>query len=190
MRRLTTAAAVLVLAGVGLTGTAGTAGAATAQATPTATDACQTGWGSTTKKATGNDYKPLKNIRTGSNTCYDRMVFELNSASTGLGYHVGYVDAFHQDGSGDPIPVNGGAILQVYVSAPSYDPATGKASYPGKAGQTLPGVDITGYKTFKDTKYGASFEGQTQVAIGTRAKLPFRVERSGDKLIVDVAHTW
>ncbi|XXC92426.1 hypothetical protein ACLLJJ_01895 [Streptomyces sp. A5-4] len=58
------------------------------------------------------------------------------------------------------------------------------------AGQSLPGVNLTGYKTFKDTKFGASFEGQTQIGLGVRARLPFRVLQSGDKLTVDVAHTW
>ncbi|MEU2157306.1 hypothetical protein ABZ532_20195 [Streptomyces sp. NPDC019396] len=118
------------------------------------------------------------------------MVFDISGAKAKLGYHVGYVDAFHQDGSGEPIPVGGGAILQVFVSAPSYDPENMRPTYPGKAGKPLPGVDLTGYRTFKDTKFGASFEGQTQIGLGVRARLPFRVLQSGDKLIVDVAHTW
>ncbi|MBZ4318857.1 AMIN-like domain-containing (lipo)protein [Streptomyces huiliensis] len=190
MRRLTTAAAVLVLAGAGLMGTIGTADAATtAPAAPGTTAACSTAWGSGDKSATGSGYKPLKNIRTGSNECYDRLVFDLGGSSK-TGFRVGYVDAFHQDGSGDLIPVKGGAILQVYLNAPSYDPNTGTPTYPGHGRQPLPGVDLTGYRTFQDTKFGASFEGQTQVAVGVRARLPFRVEQSGDKLIVDVAHSW
>ncbi|MEU9012738.1 hypothetical protein AB0D12_23845 [Streptomyces sp. NPDC048479] len=191
MRRLTTAAAALALAGAGLVATAGVAGAATGQVGKAASaTACSTVWGSGGKSATDSDSRPLKNIKTSQNTCYDRMVFDISGATGKLGYHVGYVDKFHQDGSGEQIPVNGGAILQVYVSAPSYDPATGRQTYAGKAGQPLPGVNITGYKTFKDTKFGASFEGQTQVGLGVRAKLPFRVLQSGDQLIVDVAHTW
>ncbi|MCX4821322.1 hypothetical protein OG883_15680 [Streptomyces sp. NBC_01142] len=191
MRRLTTAAAALALAGAGLVGTAGVAGAATGQVGKAASaSACSTAWGSGGKSATDTDSRPLKNIKTSQNTCYDRMVFDVSGVTGKLGYHVGYVDKFHQDGSGDLIPVTGGAILQVYVSAPSYDPATGKPTYAGKAAKALPGVNITGYKTFKDTKFGASFEGQTQVGVGVRAKLPFRVLQSGDQLIVDVAHTW
>ncbi|WP_349362020.1 hypothetical protein [Streptomyces sp. H27-C3] len=76
------------------------------------------------------------------------------------------------------------------MNAPSFDTATGKPSYAGRAGQPLPGVNLTGYKTFKDTKFGASFEGQTQIGLGVRARLPFRVLQSGDKLMVDVAHAW
>lgn len=191
MRRLTTAAAALVLAGAGLAGTAGTAGATTGQADrSTAATACSTVWGSGDKTARDSDSQPLKNITTGRHACYDRMVFDVSGAKGKLGHHVGYVKAFHQDGSGDRIPVGGGAILQIYVNAPSYSPATGKPTYAGKAGQPLPGVNITGYKTFKDTRFGASFEGQTQVGLGVRAKLPFRVLQVGDRLVVDVAHTW
>ncbi|WP_328403628.1 hypothetical protein OHS70_33230 [Streptomyces sp. NBC_00390] len=191
MRKLGTTAAALLLAGAGLVGTAGTAGATTGHTNKGASaEACSTAWGSGVKSATDTDSKPLRNITTSSNTCYDRMVFDVKGVSGKIGYHVGYVPAFHQDGSGEQIPVKGGAILEIFVSAPSYDPATSKPTYSGKAAQPLPGVKITGYKTFKDTKFGASFEGQTQVGLGVRAKLPFRVLQSGDKLMVDVAHTW
>ncbi|MGW7364140.1 AMIN-like domain-containing (lipo)protein [Streptomyces sp. NPDC054841] len=190
MRKLGTAAAALLVAGAGLVATAGTAGAATGPVdkAPSA-EACSTAWGSGTKSATDSDTKPLRNITTSQSTCYDRMVFDVKGVSGKIGYHVGYVPKFHQDGSGEQIPVTGGAILQIFVSAPSYDPATHKPTYAGKAGKPLPGVKITGYKTFTDTKFGASFEGQTQIGLGVRAKLPFRVQQSGDKLIVDVAHT-
>ncbi|MFG2527079.1 hypothetical protein [Streptomyces sp. NPDC048516] len=189
MRRLGTAAAALVLAGAGVVGTAGAAGAVTAPA-GRAPAACSTAWGSGNKSTTDASFKPLKNITTSRTECYDRMVFDIGGANGKLGYHVGYVDAFHQDGSGERIPVKGGAILQIFVSAPSHDPVTGKQTYAGTAGKSLPGVNISGYKTFTDTKFGASFEGQTQVGLGLRAKLPFRVVQSGHELIVDVAHKW
>ncbi|MFG2490703.1 hypothetical protein ACGFSD_06505 [Streptomyces caniferus] len=189
MRRWGTVAAALVLTGAGVVGAAGAAGAATVPAGK-APAACSTAWGSTDKSATDANIEPLKNITTSHTACYDRMVFDIGGATGKVGYHVGYVDAFHQDGSGEQIPVKGGAILQIYVSAPSHDPATGKQTYGGTAGKPLPGVNISGYSTFKDTKFGASFEGQTQVGLGVRARLPFRVVQSGQELIVDVAHTW
>ncbi|PBC80402.1 hypothetical protein SAMN05428945_5107 [Streptomyces sp. 2224.1] len=189
MRRLGTVAAALVLAGAGVAGTAGAAGAATGPADK-APAACSTAWGSGNKSATTANTKPLRDVKTSHTACYDRMVFDIGGADGKLGYHVGYVDAFHQDGSGERIPVKGGAILQIFVSAPSHDPVTGKQTYAGTAGKPLPGVNITGYKTFTDTKFGASFEGQTQVGLGLRAKLPFRVVQSGHELIVDVAHKW
>ncbi|TVL93516.1 hypothetical protein [Streptomyces sp. SAJ15] len=197
MRRWGTAVTALALAGAGLAATAGTADAAptkivikTAKASKAAN--CAVTWGSGDKSGKTSAYKPLTGTTASKHECFDRLVFNVPGSSTAkpVGFHVGYVDKFYQDGSGDHIPVNGGAILQVFVSAPSYNPETGKPTYPGKAGKTLPGVNISGFKTFKDTRFGASFEGQTQVAVGTRAKLPFRVQQSGDKVIVDVAHSW
>ncbi|MER6912773.1 hypothetical protein ABT354_13985 [Streptomyces sp. NPDC000594] len=191
MRLLGQAATALTLAGLTLVGSAGAAWASCGQVDkPLPAAGCSTPWGSGTESAADSDAAPLKNIRTGTHACFDRVVFDITEATGRTGYHVGYVDAFHQDGTGDHIPVKGGAILQIFVNAPSYDTATGRPVYPGVGGRTLPGVNISGYRTFKDTKFGASFEGQTQVALGLRAKLPFRVLQTADQVIVDVAHSW
>ncbi|MCZ7456311.1 AMIN-like domain-containing (lipo)protein [Streptomyces sp. WMMC940] len=191
MRRSLTIGAAFLLAGAGLAASAGQS-AATPHRVGTATpaDPCSTPWGSSVKSATGGNANPLTDIRVGRHTCFDRMVFDVSGASGPVGHHVGYVDAFHQDGSGDPIPVGGGAVIQIFVSAPSYDPVTMRQVYAGRAGKPLPGVDLTGFSTFKDTRFGASFEGQTQVGLGVRARLPFRVLQFDGKLIVDVAHKW
>ncbi|MEX3105664.1 MULTISPECIES: hypothetical protein [unclassified Streptomyces] len=186
MRRTAAAVAALALAVTAL----GTAAATATAATGETVAACPTGWGSLDKAATSSTYASLTNIRTGQHDCYDRMVFDIPGGGTGIGYNVRYVDALHQDGSGDLIPVSGGAILEVRVSAPSYNYETGKPSYPGRARQPLPGVDITGYSAFRDTRFASSFEGDTQIGLGLRARLPFRVQQLADKIVVDVAHSW
>ncbi|WP_329303504.1 hypothetical protein OG410_39130 [Streptomyces sp. NBC_00659] len=185
-RRSMAVLAALTMAGVGAVVAAPTpAGAATAAV------ACPTGWGSLAKTAADADTGSLTDIRTGQHDCYDRMVFDVPTAgTTPIGYTVHYVDAFIQDPSGIRIPVSGGAILEILVSAPSYDLETGTATYPGRGGQPLPGVNLTGYRTFRDAKFGASFEGVTQVGLGLRARLPFRVTQLSDRLVIDVAHTW
>ncbi|MEU6085102.1 hypothetical protein [Streptomyces sp. NPDC047108] len=189
MRRFGTALAALVLASAGLAATATSATAASAA--PASATACATGWGSTTKTATPTGYTPLKDIRTGSHACYDRMVFDVpGTGSDRIGYTVSYVNKLYQDGSGQFIPVGGGAVLEIRVAAPSYDPETGAATYPGRAGKPLPGVNLTGYKTFKDARFATSFEGDTQIGLGVRARLPFRVMQTGDRLVIDVAHSW
>ena len=188
MRRLGTTLAVLVLAGTGIAGTVGTAQAATAAS---ASAVCETGWGSLEKHVwSADDHKPpLTNIRTGQHECFDRMVLDFKGGSAGAtGYQVKYVDRLTTPATGE-IPVSGGAILQIAVG-PNYDPATGTQSYPGKHGKPLPGVDITGYQTFRDTRYAAGLEDNVAVGLGVRARLPFRVTQSGDHLIVDVAHSW
>ncbi|MFF9090371.1 hypothetical protein ACF1BE_29020 [Streptomyces sp. NPDC014991] len=187
MQRARLVATVLVLASASLGGaaTAADATAATARST-----ACPTGWGSGAKGGTATGAVPLEDIRTGRHDCYDRMVFDVPGGGGAVGYHVEYVDRLRQIASGRTIPVAGGAVLDVHVGAPSYNPATGVVTYPGRVGRTLPGVNVHGYRTFRDTRFAGSFEGQTQVGLGVRVRLPFRVQQVPGRLVVDVAHNW
>jgi hypothetical protein len=186
-RSRTTWAAIIMAAALGTAAIPADA----APATTTQTTACPTGWGSLAKVRVSSTTMPVRNIRTGRHTCYDRMVIDIPGASTShLGYSVRYVKHLYQDGSGRLIPVAGGAVLEVRVTAPSYDPATGVPTYPARAGRPLPGVDLTGYRTFRDTRFAGSFEGDTQIGLGVRARLPFRVLRLTGHVVVDVAHTW
>lgn len=73
---------------------------------------------------------------------------------------------------------------------PNFDPSTGSPSYPGQHGQPLPGVDITGYRTFKDTRYVDAPEDDVLIGVGVRARLPFRVTQLDDHVVIDVAHSW
>ncbi|MFJ7074053.1 hypothetical protein [Streptomyces sp. NPDC098781] len=153
--------------------------------------ACPTGWGSQAKTRSAATTESVTNIRTGRHTCFDRMVVDVPGADSGeLGYSVQYVSRLHQDGSGRPIAVGGGAVIEVRVAAPAYDPATGKPTYPVQAGQRLKGVDLTGYRTFRDARFVGSFEGDTQLGLGVRARLPFRVWTADGRIVVDVAHNW
>ncbi len=184
MRRSRTAWAAAVLMGAALT-----ASTMPADAAPAATT-CPTGWGSLAKSRAAGTTAPVKNIRTGSHPCYDRMVIDVPGGAGGLGYWVRYVDRLRQDGSGRPVAVAGGAVLEVRVAAPAYDPATGAPTYPGRVARPLPGVNLTGYRTFRDTRFAGSFEGETQIGLGVRTRLPFRVQHLADRVVVDVAHNW
>ncbi|MFF3164297.1 AMIN-like domain-containing (lipo)protein [Streptomyces sp. NPDC003388] len=188
MRRTGIIATVLVLAGAGLGGVATAADAAPAAAARAT--ACPAGWGSGPKGGPATGAVPLKNVRTGRHDCYDRIVFDVPGGGRAVRYHVAYVDRLRQDTTGRTVPVRGGAVLDIRVGAPSYDPATGAVTYPGRVGRTLPGVDVSGYRTFRDTRFAGSFEGETQVGLGVRARLPFRVQQASGRLVVDVAHSW
>ncbi|MFI9244921.1 hypothetical protein ACIGXF_20550 [Streptomyces sp. NPDC053086] len=187
MRRIRATMAALVLAGAGLV-TASTAADAAPAATAGVT-ACPTGWGSGAKGGAATGAVPLENIRTGRHDCFDRMVFDVPGGGS-VGYHVRYVDRLSQNATGRHIPVGGGAVLDVRVGAPGYDPDSGTPTYPGQVGHTLPGVDVRGYRTFRDTRFAGSFEGETQIGLGVRARLPFRVVQLPDRLVIDVAHNW
>ncbi|MFJ9818422.1 hypothetical protein ACIRU3_24790 [Streptomyces sp. NPDC101151] len=188
MRRIGAVIAALVLAGTGLGAASSAAGAAPAAAARAA--ACPTGWGSGAKGGVTAGAVPLDDIRTGRHACYDRMVFDVPGGGGSVGYYVRYVARLQQTASGRYLPVGGGAVLDVRVGAPSYDPETGASTYPARVGRTLPGVNLAGYRTFKDTRFAGSFEGETQIGLGVRARLPFRVIQLSDRLVVDVAHNW
>jgi hypothetical protein len=189
MRRSRALWAALTVAATALGVTALPADAAPVAATQST--ACPTGWGSAAKTFTASTTKSVTNVRTGRHACYDRLVVDVPGAGKSrLGYSVQYVKHLYQDGSGRLIPVGGGAVLEVRVTAPSYDPETGAPTYPARAGHPLPGVDLTGYRTFRDTRFAGSFEGDTQLGLGVRARLPFRVTRVDGHVIVDVAHNW
>src|SRR4051794_15673489 len=189
MRGIRAVGMALALAGAMLGTAAGTAGAAPAESSRTAA-ACPTGWGSGAKVGgalMGGDH--LVDIRTGRHECYDRMVFDIPGGGR-IGYQVQYVNRFHADPSGQYIPVAGGAILNIGIGAWSYDLEAGVPTYPGEVGEHLPSVNVNGYTTFRDTRFGGTYEGETQVGLGVRARLPFRVTQLDDRVVVDVAHSW
>ena len=66
-------------------------------------------------------------MRTGRHECFDRLVLDLQNGAS-AGYHVSYVDAVYTDGEGAPVPLRGGARLQVIVHASSYD-VNGQRTY-------------------------------------------------------------
>ena len=151
---------------------------------------CGITWGSANKVAadttTGEE---LTGIRTGRQSCYDRMVFDVNGPASG--YDVRYVSNVYAEGSGQLIPLTGGAKLRVVLKTPAYN-ESGSPTYSATVGQKLPGINLTGYQTFRDARYAGSFEGQTTVGVGVRAQLPFRVLKltNPHRIVVDVAHFW
>lgn len=182
--RLATLAAALSMAVAG-TVTAANAGAAAAPY-------CGITWGSLVKNSTVTARTPneLTDIRSGRHTCYDRLVLDVDGRTSG--YSVQYVATIRQDGSGQVVPVAGGARLQVVVNTAAYDD-DGDATYvPTNRARV---VDVTGYSTFRQVAWAGSFEGTTTLGLGVRARLPFRVfvldgPGAGSRLVVDVAHRW
>ena len=152
---------------------------------------CGIRWGSLAKSSWEMTGAPITGARAGRHECFDRLVVDL-AGKPAAGYHVRYVDGFYQDGSGDRLTVSGGAILRVDVLAPAHD-QNYQATVPWKVGTDI--VNVGGYRTFRDVVYGGSFEGQTAIGLGVRARLPFRVFKldgpgGGSRLVIDVAHRW
>lgn len=142
-------------------------------------------WGSLPKAASPTATGHLTNIRAGRHECYDRLV--LDFVGTNDGYNVQYVSEVVHDGSGIPVPLRGGAKLRIVVNSPAYDDY-GNPTYRFSNPSEL--VNVTGFSTFRQVAWAGSFEGQTTVGLGVRARLPFRVFTLPGRVVVDVAHTW
>lgn len=180
MRRWTTTTMAAVVAAAAFV-----AGAPGVSAAP----GCANGWGSRTADVATMSSAPVTDVRAGRHSCYDRLVVDLDGAAAG--YHVGYVEEVTADGSGHAVPLRGGAALQVVVRAPAHGDT--ELTYLPPARSEL--VDTAGMRTFRQVAFASTFEGQTTLGLGVRARLPFRVfvmdgPGAGSRVVVDVAHRW
>jgi hypothetical protein len=157
---------------------------------------CGITWGSLPKAASAADTEMVNNVRAGRHECFDRLVVDLGGQDTSFGsYDVRYVSQVYSDGKGDAVPVRGDADLQITVNAPAYD-QDGNATFAPVDRHEV--VNVSGYTTFRQLAWAGSFEGRTTMALGVRARLPFRVftlngvpaSDFGPRLVIDVAHRW
>ncbi len=167
------------------------AGASTRTAPASAT-ACGITWGSLPKSGGSLSTAPLITSRTGQQVCYDRLVFEFNGPANG--YRVSYASEVYTEGAGAPMSSHtaGGALIGVTLLDPTND-QTGHITYAHPVFAHV--ANVSGYQTLRDVVYGGSFEGYTTFAVGTRARLPFRVfvlagPGTHSRIVIDVAHHW
>lgn len=160
---------------------------------PTASaSGCEAEWGSLVKQRERYTGKQIISIRSGRHECFDRLVIDVNGSGKGRpGHQVRYVERVRKDGSGARVPLRGGAKLRVIVNAPAYDD-DGLTYRPGKWREL---VDVDGYRTFRQVAWAGTFEGQTTIGLGVRARLPMRAfvlngPDGGHRVVVDVAHRW
>jgi hypothetical protein len=152
---------------------------------------CGLVWSSLAKSNQAMSGASVTNIRSGQHTCFDRLVIDIKGRAAG--YNVRYVSKVVQDGSGQPIRLRGGAFLQVTANSPSYDNATGKATFaPANRSEV---TNVSKYQTFRQLAWAGSYEGYTTLGLGVRARLPFEVYNlpgpgGTSKLVIDVAHHW
>jgi hypothetical protein len=137
---------------------------------------------------------PLYQVRAGRHGCYDRVVFDLNGPEP-VGYTARYVPLVTADGSGAPVPVTGGAVLEIVVRAPIHG-ADGQGHQPGVSPPAI-GEDLVaparlaGWASLTQVAFAGSFEGQTTVAVGVRETRPFRIWTSSERhyrhVVLDIA---
>jgi hypothetical protein len=153
---------------------------------------CEITWGSLPETATASSAPAptLVDIRAGHHDCYDRLVIDFEGDITG--YDVSYVDEVLSQGSGHLIPLDGGANLRVMTWGPAHDDDFTPTYDPADRAQA---VNVSGYPTLRQVHFDASFEGESLIGVGVRARLPFRTfildgPGDGSRLVIDVAHTW
>lgn len=154
---------------------------------------CGIYWGSLPRtNGTAGTSGTVDNVRAGRHACFDRLVIDVDDVPGSMTYDIRYVDVLRADGSGEEIALDGGATLQIVLRAPAYDDA-GRATYTPSNPSRL--VGVKNWSTFRQVALAGSFEGQTTVGLGVRARLPYRafvLDGPGDgaRLVVDVAHRW
>lgn len=155
----------------------------------TSSTACATRWGSLAKEAAPTKTGVVTSVRAGRHTCFDRFVVDIDGDAPG--YRVEYVRRLQSDGSGKRVAVEGGAVLRIIVRAPGYDDSGSSTIDPAAVDSTR----LSGFRTFRDVAWAGSFEGQTTIGLGVRARLPMRAfvldgPGDGSRLVIDVAHRW
>lgn len=130
----------------------------------------------------GGDLGGIGRVRVGHHAGYDRVVWEFTGAGRPT-YKVHYVDEPLGDGSGDPVPVEGEAYVEVLITSVGI-PADGTQRPKDATAAAMSGTVIAQAAGI----YGG-FEGYGQTFIGIRDKQrPLRVTTltNPTRLVVDV----
>ena len=154
------------------------------------------GWTTNPQSSAASSTAALYLVQASQQHCYDRVVFSVNGPAD-AGFSVRYVQEVTTDPKGDPLPVPGGAVLQVAVRAPElgYDDA---GHQPGRVlaatgDYLVPAAQVAGWPALRAVRFAGFFEGQCSFAVGVRTTLPFRVSTMLDsrnqirEVVVDVA---
>jgi hypothetical protein len=126
----------------------------------------------------------VTDVRVARHDGFDRIVFDLDGPGK-PGWYVSYTDDPRQDGSGDPVAVEGDAYLQVVLRG---------MGYPGFDG--IPEIDLgtmsgAGTGAVTEIVTASVFEGDHLLFIGLAGdQRPFRAFALSDptRVVVDVRH--
>ena len=121
----------------------------------------------------------LVDVRVAEHEGFDRLVLEFEGDGE-PGWQVGFVDSASTEGAGDPIQLEGDAILQVSATHTMPNDMSGYYDGPQQIDADLSSIE--------DVFVDGSFEGYTTVYLGLDEEVPFRVFTLTDpsRLVVDV----
>ncbi|MCA9337926.1 hypothetical protein KC949_00080 [Candidatus Saccharibacteria bacterium] len=118
-------------------------------------------------------------VRTARHECFDRVVIETTTLDE-VGFQVQYVPQVTREGSGEPVPVPGAAVLQVTVDTWGYNFTRCQVA--------------AGWESLRDVQCAGTHEGQTAFALGVSARKPFAVyhlpnpNKGTMRVVIDIAH--
>lgn len=136
--------------------------------------------------STGSETALLERIAIGRHEGYDRVVFQFRDQLPG--YRVEYVQRpLKEDGSGNPVEIQGGAIVLVRMEpASGFDLTTGEGVMVYRGAKRLEG-SAAGTSVIRELVRTGDFEAVLSWAIGLEERVDFRVRTatSPARLIVD-----
>jgi hypothetical protein len=138
------------------------------------------------RDSTGTEIALLERIAIGRHEGYDRVVFQFRDQLPG--YRVEYVQPpLKEDGSGNPVEIQGDAIVLVRMElASGFDLTTGEGVMVYKGPKRLEG-SAAGTSVVRELVRTGDFEAVLSWAIGLEERVDFRVRTatSPARLIVD-----
>ncbi len=124
--------------------------------------------------ATGERIALLERVALGRHEGYDRVVFQFQNALPG--YRIEYVEPpLYEDGSGDPVDVEGSAFLLVRMEpASGFDLETGEGQLVYEGPRRIGGAQA-GTSTVREVVRTGDFEAVLSWVVGVGDRVDFRV---------------
>jgi peptidoglycan hydrolase-like protein with peptidoglycan-binding domain len=130
----------------------------------------------------GDGFPLLVGVRAGRNKDFDRVVLDFEGPVPGM--RAQYVDELIEDGSGNPIPLRGRAVVEIVLRPAAAHREDGTPTFSG------PPPDLTGFATFRQLAAAGDFEAVLTWGIGVAATTGLRgITLTGpSRVAVDVMH--
>jgi peptidoglycan hydrolase-like protein with peptidoglycan-binding domain len=124
----------------------------------------------------------LVDVRAGRHKNFDRLVFEFQGPRPG--HQVRYVTQLIQDGSGEPVPLRGRAVVEIVMQPAAAHDEDGNPTFTG------PPPDVHDFAVFRQVADAGDFEGVLTWGIGTAATTGLHVLglANPSRIAVDVQH--
>ncbi len=124
----------------------------------------------------------LVRVRAGRNKDFDRLVFDFEGPTPGV--RVEYVNQLVEDGTGNPVPLRGRAVVQIVIQPANAHRDDGTPTISG------PLPDLTGFAAFRQIADAGDFEAVLTWGIGVAARTGLRalLLTGPSRVAVDVVH--